>query len=507
MKFDYPFVLAAFAIFIPIVLFDIFGSTRKYRQMLPKNIEKKLISSSLFFRLFLAFSIIALAGPRWGTGFSSWEYRRGLDIVFAIDVSRSMDIRDVQTSRALMSRLDRGISIAEETAAAVSGARFAAAIGRGRGFLAVPLTWDNEAALRFLESLDGSAMTGRSTNLESLLDAAADAFVSSSPAQKVIVLFSDGETHAGILRNALNRCAKEGIVVDAIALGSDEGRPVPPQSSAAQTSEYFSKRDASVMRMTAERTGGIYIDGGRDDVSSALSSHLLSIAQYPGQGDSRNESRERRTLFIILAIISYAAGKLFPLLPRLSLFSALSVLFIFTSCSEGKLLLLEANYLSSRGRYDEAIVPYLKAQKYKDAEAYAEYGIGLTFYSIDEGKPALKRFSESQRLLESYSPGEHRELRFRNSYNSGIIYFEEGDFQAAAAAFRDALRSDPRKIEAKRNLELSLMSIVNETSNNNGADTGQETREILFEFIKQQEQQRWKSMEWAPEENFTGPDY
>jgi len=509
MIFDYPAALGFFIIFIPFFLFDIFSGFRRYKRRLPEGLQKKFGVSTVFFRMFVAFSIIALSGPRWGTGFAVSEYSRGLDTAFAIDVSRSMDIRDAQTGGTLQSRLERGVLIAKESAMAVSGARFAAAAGRGSGYLAVPLTFDNEAALSFLESFDGSSMTGRSTNLESLVEAAANAFQNTSPARKVIVLVSDGESHSGVLRNALNRCVREGIIVTTVAVGSDDGRPVP-QEAGSQTPAAISRRDSAVMRMAAERTGGIYIDANREDAASVLSAHLLSLTQEASPTNSRTESKQRRTLFIILAIIAYGASKFVPRFSakgRMALVSMLAVVLLFSSCSRGKMLLLEANYLFSRGRYNEAIVPYQQAFNFEDSAPYAEYGLGLTFYSLDENKTALNLYGNSQKLLESLSDDEHRELRYRNHYNSGIIYFEEGDFQSAANAFKEALRTDPRKTEAKRNLEISLMSISMETNRENHTEERNETKEVLFDYIKQQEQQYWKSKEWAPEEKSSGPDY
>jgi len=482
------------------------------------HLKKKLLASEIFFILFLIFTVIALIGPKWGIGYAPMEYRKGLDVVFAIDISRSMDIRDVQTGSqtrtrsAFQSRLERGISIARESLISVSGARFAAAIGRGRGYLAVPLTYDSEAALIFLESLDVSSMTGRGTNLESLVDAAADAFQDSSPARKVIVLVSDGESHAGILRNAVNRCMRDGIILNTAAVGSDEGRQITAQVNDPDSPSVISRRDAFAMKAAAERTGGIYIDGGREDAASALSSHLLSLAQEMGSGNRKQEPKQRRPLFIILAIISYGASKFVTRqsqrkpLRRLSAASIIA-LFLFSSCTEGKLLLLQANYLNAIGRYDEALIPYLKALNHEDSAPYAEYGLGLTFYQLDEGKAALKRYGDSHKLLERYSSNEHRELRYRNYYNSGVIFFEEGDYHSAAESFREALRTDPRRLEAKRNLELSLMSISMEINTESSTKNREESREVLFEYLKQDEQQKWKSREWEPEENFSGPDY
>jgi len=518
LTFDYPFVLGAFLFFIPLLLFDIFSGFRKYKHRIPEELQKKISVSTVFFRVFIAFSIIALSGPRWGTGYSISEYTRGLDTVFAVDVSRSMDIRDVQTGGTFQSRLERGIFIAKEStinvygagySAAASGARFAASIGRSRGYLAVPLTFDNESVLSFFESLDGSSMTGRSTNLESLVEAAANAFQNTSAARKVIVLVSDGESHSGVLRNALTHCVREGIIVTTVAVGSDEGRTVPPGANAPSLNT-ISKRDTAVMRMAAERTGGIYIDANREDAASVLSSHLFSLAQEEGPGGGRTESKQRRTFFILLAIAAYGASRFVPRFlaaKKLPLLSMLVVVLFFTSCSRGKLLLLEANYLFSQERYDEAVVPYQQALAYEDSAPYAGYGLGLTLHSLDEKTEAIDFYGNSIKILKNLSDNEHRELRYRNYYNSGIIYFEEGDFLLAADAFKEALRADPRRTDAKRNLEISLMSISMETNGENRTEERNETKEVIFDYIKQQEQQYWKSREWAPEENLTGPDY
>ena len=505
LSFDNPFLLFAFLIFIPIIIFDVYQ--RRKTGKLPQKLEKKARASIFFFRLFLAFVIIALAGPRWGTGFATAEFRRGLDVVFAIDVSRSMDVTDaLPGSDVTQSRLERGLLIAKDAVISVSGVRFAAAVGRSRSYLAVPLVWDNEAVLNFIEALDGPSITGRrSTNLEALVNAAADAFHSSSAAQRLIVLISDGEVHDCILANALNRCVREGIIVTTVALGSETGGHVPGLIS---DEPVISRRNTAVMRNAAEKTGGIFIDGSRSDASSVLASHLLSISQETTPGSSRKIPRERRFLFIMLAVLAYGISKFIPRLSRLPLVSIIFI-FIFTSCSDGRLLLMEANFLNSRGRYNEAIALYLRALNYEDAAPYAEYGLGLTFHSLGEGMAALNRYNSAMKMLKNLPQGKHRELIFRINYNSGIIFFEKGDYHSAAASFRDALRTQPGRIEAKRNLELSLISIARELNREDVQETqqGRAARDILFEYLRQHEQQFWRSREWAPEEKYTGLDF
>jgi Ca-activated chloride channel family protein len=307
--FSNPWILIALVVFIPFAIYDFSGRLAKRERSLSGELRRKIRASVIFFRIFTACIIIALAGPRWGTAAESGERRRGLDAVFAIDVSRSMDLRDAAADTGL-SRLELGLSIAREAVLAFSGPRYAAAIGKSRGIVTVPLTWDNEAVLNFLESVDSSSLTGGGTNLESLVAAASGALQGSFSARQVIILISDGEALSGSFKDAVDRCAKDGIIIIALAMGSDEGRTVPEEN-------VTSRRETAVMRMAAERTGGFYIDGSAEDSSRILADHLFSLApETTGGHSSRSVPKDRRFMFIIIAIMAYGISKIAPLLPE-----------------------------------------------------------------------------------------------------------------------------------------------------------------------------------------------
>jgi Ca-activated chloride channel family protein len=313
LTFDNPWALLGYAVFIPFVLYICFSpSGKRIQQSLPGNLRKKILMSRVFFWFFLACIVTALSGPRWGVEQTSalpvglpGEYRRLLDVVIAIDVSRSMELTDGQSGE--ISRLERGLSIVKEAAAkvvarAAPGMRMGVAVSRNKGVVAVPLTWDSDAVFAFMDAA-GSSMTGRGTNLESLLDAASSAFQSSHPSTKMILLVSDGEDLSGSLKAAVNRCKRDGIAVTAIAVGSDEGMIVPGGG------EIISRRDAGVMRMAAGQTGGIYIDGSRPDASEALAGHVRSLTSGLEIRGSKHESKARWFIFAMLAIIAFGASK------------------------------------------------------------------------------------------------------------------------------------------------------------------------------------------------------
>ncbi|MDR2258743.1 MAG: hypothetical protein LBE14_06305 [Treponema sp.] len=514
-SFTAPWALAGFILFVPLAVFWLL----RYRTLKSRFRAaglgggfpgRRYVCSGVFFGLFLACLVIALAGPQWGSRIVT-EYRRGLDVVFALDLSRSMEIRDVPgtgKNPAAGTRLERGLLIARDAAAASPGVRFAAALGKGKGLLAVPLTGDTGTILGFLEGLRGASLTGRGTNLESLVDAAASAFAAPFPSRRLMVLVSDGEALSGSLRSALERVRGEGIMITALGLGSDEGAPVPGGGDDA-AGQIISRRQAEVLQYAAERTGGMYIDGNNGDAAALLAEHFRSLAPESGVPGGRREPKPRWELFVIAAMLAFGASKLCMMRGR---GRALSLtLLLFCSCSgvTGKLLVIEGNFFASRGLYTDAASSYLRALEHDEAAPYAEYGLGSVYFSLDEGAAALERYGASEKLLEALPAGEHRELRYRIPYNAGLVLFGEGDYAGAAAAFRAALEIDSRRIDAKRNLELSLLSQAREQTGAGQKGKEQspgEAEAVLFDYLRRKEQNQWKSREWI-EEDTPGPDY
>ncbi|MDR1278015.1 MAG: VWA domain-containing protein [Treponema sp.] len=516
LSFENPGFLFAFALFIPLILVELFRFRilkKRFSAAALKNRGAwRYYCSGFFFWLFLACLVIALAGPRWGSRVVA-EYRRGLDVVFALDISRSMEIRDVPAFRsgirgAEISRLERGLQIAGEAIAAVPGSRFAAAIGKGRGLLAVPLTGDTEAILAFLAGLESFSLTGRGTNLEALIDAAASAFETPFPTRRLMVLISDGEALSGSLAAALDRRREDDSILISLGIGSNAGSPVPPAAGSGDSPSLLSSRQEETLRYAAERTGGIYIDGNDHNAGGLLGDYLKLLTPETKSQGHRREPKPQRHLFVIAAILAFGASKLCMMEGRKKILSGVLLLFL-CSCTpvRGKLLILEGNFFHLQGLYTSAVSSYLRALDYQEALPYAEYGLGTVYFSQDEGRAALERYAASEKYLET-SPG--GELRFRLFYNTGLILFGEENYEAAVKAFRTALEIDGSRIEAKRNLELSILALSRKkeaAGRKQGDGPPGEAEAALFEYLRLKEQNQWKSREWIEEESPLGPDY
>ncbi|MDR1178301.1 MAG: VWA domain-containing protein [Spirochaetaceae bacterium] len=309
VSFDKPRVLFFFFLLIPLALWSVSHYRGRRRgllvflralgpgeqQRLLEEHARSFRRSELFFFLFLSCALVALAGPRWGVQLVP-EMRRGVDVVIALDVSRSMDAQDL-----LPSRLRRGALIAEELVRASEGIRFGLALGRGRGVLAVPLTGDAEAVLNYLAVVSSSSASGGGTNLEELLDAASGAFQESLPSKRRVVLFSDGETLSGSLERAVENLKVRDTALVAVGLGSDEGTVVPAGQGLVLDENgkpVTSSLRRGPLRSGAEKTGGVYIDGNRQDAALVLKNHIEGLASEGLAGGVRRESRPRWHLFM-----------------------------------------------------------------------------------------------------------------------------------------------------------------------------------------------------------------
>lgn len=204
--------------------------------------------------------IIALMGPQWGF---EWQEvtRRGVDIVFVIDTSRSMLATDVKPNR-----LERTKLAVLDVLPNLRGDRVGLVAFAGTSFLQVPLTLDYSAFAMGLQSLSVDTIPVGGTALAHAIDTAVKAFepVSSS---KVVVLISDGEDHTGSLEQAVKKAKDAGIVVHTIGIGTGEGELIPVMDDYGNM-EYLKDKEGRVVKTRLDEetlknlalgTGGAYV--------------------------------------------------------------------------------------------------------------------------------------------------------------------------------------------------------------------------------------------------------
>jgi Ca-activated chloride channel family protein len=206
---------------------------------------------------------LALAQPQCGTR-STLVKRRGVDVVVALDASKSMLARDVKPTRLERAKLEL-MTLLDE----LKGDRVAIVVFAGDAFVQCPLTSDYEAARLFLRAVAPGQMQQGGTNVGGALQLAKQVLttVDHGAKQQVVVLLSDGEDLTGEVDSAVEGLKEANIPVLAVGIGSESGEPIPILNNDGQVVDYqkdesgqtvMTKLNRAGLASIAEATGGAY---------------------------------------------------------------------------------------------------------------------------------------------------------------------------------------------------------------------------------------------------------
>lgn len=207
--------------------------------------------------------IFSLSEPKWGYHWQEVK-RRGIDIMFVLDTSRSMLAADVKPSRLERSKLELSEFIDH-----LQGDRIGLVVFAGTAYVQCPLTLDYGAFKLFLDQVDTNLVSRGGTDIGGALRKAEGAFQSGDNKYKIIILITDGEDLEGNAVSAAEEAQKIGIKIFSIGLGTPEGVPIPVvdeqgnktyvRDSSGQM--VLSKLDETTLQKIALYTGGAYVRG------------------------------------------------------------------------------------------------------------------------------------------------------------------------------------------------------------------------------------------------------
>ena len=442
MRFAEPsyLVVAALAATVLILLFLALGRAR--RRALAQVGSLRLLpgltaSLSRRRRLFKQASIVtgavlmcvALARPQLGF---RWEqaHRRGVDILFAIDTSKSMLTRDVKPNRLERAKLAVRSLIRKFPRDRVGLVAFA-----GSAFVETPLTLDHAIFDESVAGLDTHVIPLGGTNIESAIEKA-DGALASNGHRKVVVLITDGENLDGSAMKAAQQAAKDKVVVYTLGVGTPKGELIPERGPDGQT------------RFVRDENGVL--------VTSRLDEGLLArIARATG-GDYRPLGDSGQGLEALYA------DKLSKL-PRSDLASRSTRVPVerYQWPLGLALLLLAIEPLVSERR---RIRNHLRHAKTAARPVAAAVGLGgllvssLALASPQSAQRAYQKgdFASAERQYAEAAKATPSDPRL--NFNLGAAAYRKGDFNRAGKAFESALRSDNLKLQEQAYYDLGNAS-------------------------------------------------
>jgi len=420
----------------------------------------------------LALAIISLAQPQWGYIYEDVK-RKGLDLLFAVDTSRSMLSNDVQPNR-----LERVKLAAQDLVNQLQGDRVGLIAFAGRAFVQAPLTIDYEAEVESINDLDTKTIPEGGTNISEAINLALTTFGKSAAGNRALIIFTDGEELSGDAAKTAKAAADAGVRIFTVGVGTPQGSLIPINNEDGETAfvkdsagqVVKSKLDDKRLHEMAQATGGFYLhlEDGPRTMSQLYSQGLATMKA--AEIDARMSRRpiERYEWPLGAAILALTMSILIrerkrvrvrAHLPRWSKLAVPAAALLL--CSAGQIFGAATGLnLYREGKYNDAYQAFeedLKSHPDSSQKEKIDFDAGAAAFKMGDYNKALQLFSDA--LL---SPDQ--KLQENSHFNLGRTLEDRADLDEsndkalkdlmdAASHYESTLQLNPKNEAARANLE------------------------------------------------------
>jgi len=424
-----------------------FATSRTLSLLTPRGVKSRRGFKAALCLTAILLLAPALAGPRYSFRWQEVE-RRGVDIVIALDCSRSMLARDIPPNR--LNRAKREII---DLLGMLQGDRVGLVAFSGTAFVQCPLTLDYSAFDLFLKVLSPDYLPMGGTDLAAALETALTAFDNRSDADKAILLITDGE-HTG--RSDPEKIAQSvkaaGIKLFCIGVGSGEGVPVPAGRGGLIKDRndqiVLTRLDEPLLTRMAVTTGGVYMRSvaGDMDLDRIYKDRIrVTMDEATLEGGRRKVWIDHYQWPLGLSIALLVIAGMTPPIKK-PIMAAAAVLLLLHPAGPAKAGPLQSGYQDyQKGDYDQALGEFIQGQLQAPDDPRVLYNLGNAYYKTGDFQSAREHFSQA---LSQAPP----DLQARILYNLGNTAYRQGKLQEAVKNYEAALKLAPDDIQARENL-------------------------------------------------------
>lgn len=225
----YLYLLFVLPLLVLVFLVNLYWKRKKQREFGDLEMVKRLSPESSVFKPILKLGVLLLAltglilglvNPKIGTKMETVK-REGIDIVFAIDVSKSMLAEDVAPNR-----LDKSKQIVSQIINQLGSDRIGIVAYAGSAFPVLPITTDYSVAKMFLQSMNTDMVSSVGTSFNDAIKLSSTYF-DDKKTSKLLIMISDGEDHNEGAEEAAEEAKKLGIKIITIGVGTEKGGTIP----------------------------------------------------------------------------------------------------------------------------------------------------------------------------------------------------------------------------------------------------------------------------------------
>ncbi len=257
--------------------------------------------------VFYVLAIVALARPQWGYELQEVK-RQGLDILIAVDVSKSMLTKDVAPNR-----LERTKLAIKDLVKKLKGDRVGLIAFAGQAFLVCPLTIDYNGFLLSLNDLTVDSIPRGGTNLSNAIEEAIKGYGDKGQVHKTVVLVTDGEDQEGNVLKAAHKAKEKSVRIYTVGIGTAEGDLVQVSTDGGKKQflkdadgNYIKSRlNENLLQQIAYTTSGAYVrsSGAQFGLDYLYEKQLSAIEKHEIENKMEKKYFERFQWFLALALL------------------------------------------------------------------------------------------------------------------------------------------------------------------------------------------------------------
>ena len=286
----YFYLLAIIPVIIVIFLLVFWWKKRTQRKFSDRILLEKLAGNSstfksvlklIFLLIGISLLIISLTNPKMGTKLQTVK-REGVDVVFALDVSKSMLAEDIAPNR-----LEKAKQIITKIIAKLGSDRVGVIIYAGNSYPLLPITTDHAAANMFLQNANPDMVSSQGTDINGALELAKTYYNNDEQTNRFLIIISDGEDHQEKTKQVAQTLTNEGVKIFTIGVGTENGSPIPMRLNGSMIGykkdrkgeTVITKRKPEVLQGIADAADGQYIDGNVTEKPVKVISEIIANAE------------------------------------------------------------------------------------------------------------------------------------------------------------------------------------------------------------------------------------
>lgn len=286
----YFIYLAVIPVIFVLFLLVLWWKKRTQKQFAEKGLIERLSPEKSTFKSFLkiiaiclglAFLVISLTNPKMGTKLETIK-RQGVDIVFALDVSKSMLAEDIAPSR-----LDKAKQIITKIIDKLGSDRIGIIIYAGNSYPLLPITTDHAAAKMFLQNADPDMVSSQGTAINDAIGRGITYFDNDEQTNRFLFIVSDGEDHEEDEISLASQAVEQGIKIYTIGIGTEKGNPIPIKEKGKVIAYkkdnngevVITKMNPEVLQTIADEGNGKFINGNKTQETIDIVEDILLKAE------------------------------------------------------------------------------------------------------------------------------------------------------------------------------------------------------------------------------------